>query len=291
MKPLVDCLTANLDYFHIRELMKKTDVPDFRFEAVEEQFAIHFTRICCLLRDYQAPDDLSGNPRPKLTDPFDIRQMLKTIRIENWPNIHPLAYYMTPLKDAFDTVVKEMLEMHKLGPLRCKYIVEMNHEMREKVLALIGHDVTVQWLAGDSVKIDQFKFIYEVHKIIYDCGLRDLYLSEQTNADIIQNVIPCLAVLKQIQRIMTLEDKKVEDKIKQAEKEARLAEYLGTQEPEQPDPEEVAREAAKKAEEEKKKKKKPKVEEVDPEVLEAERRRLQEEEELRIYGVSSNSNP
>lgn len=102
--------------------------------------------------------------------------------------------------------------------------------------------------------------------------------------------MPALTVYKQLQRIQTLEDKKASDKLKAAEKNARLAEYLGNLEPEEPDPEEVAKEAAKKAEEEKrKKKKKPVVEEIDPEVLEAERRAAQEEEEMRIYGVSSNS--
>jgi len=72
-------------------------VPDFRFEACEEQFALKFTKICELFRDYQAMSKLKAEPEPTLSQPFDIRQMLKTMKLEGWQKIHPLRFYLTPL--------------------------------------------------------------------------------------------------------------------------------------------------------------------------------------------------
>lgn len=64
MQPLSNLLESNLNYYNICQLQKKGGLPDFRFEACEEKFAQHMTRICELFRDFG---------KPALTDPFDIR--------------------------------------------------------------------------------------------------------------------------------------------------------------------------------------------------------------------------
>ena len=44
---------------------------------------------------------------------------------------------------------------------------------------MVKMDGIAQWLAGDEVKRDQFKFLYNTMEIIYDCALRDFMLGEE----------------------------------------------------------------------------------------------------------------
>ncbi len=46
MKPLTDLLESNQNLHFCEELMKKKDVPKFRFEALEEKFIGHMTIVC-----------------------------------------------------------------------------------------------------------------------------------------------------------------------------------------------------------------------------------------------------
>jgi hypothetical protein len=99
-------------------IAKKVKVPDFRFEALEEQFVLKMTRICDIFRDYG-----------KLEFPYNIRQMLTVLKIENWKEIHPFSFYLQPLENALGDVVKELLDMLKAGLLRSKYIIPENFEL------------------------------------------------------------------------------------------------------------------------------------------------------------------
>jgi hypothetical protein len=55
--------------------------------------------------------------------------MLTVLKISNWKDIHPFAYYLQPLEDAVADVVKELLDMLKAGHLRSKYIIPENAEL------------------------------------------------------------------------------------------------------------------------------------------------------------------
>ena len=55
--------------------------------------------------------------------------MLTVLKTPNWETIEPLRFYIQPLKDALDKVIKELLEMHRLGHLRIKYKIEENLEL------------------------------------------------------------------------------------------------------------------------------------------------------------------
>jgi hypothetical protein len=118
-KPLTEVWEANLNFHHLNEMIRKgTKVPEFRFEALEEQFVLKITRMLEIFRDYG-----------RLDFPFDIRQMLTVLKTENWKDIHPFAFYLQPLEDAVNDVVKELLDMHKAGHLRSKYILQENAEL------------------------------------------------------------------------------------------------------------------------------------------------------------------
>lgn len=61
--------------------------------------------------------------------PFDIKQLVKTLKIKNWRESIPFRYYLTPLFDALTKVRNELLRMNKVGHLLIKYIVEDNEEL------------------------------------------------------------------------------------------------------------------------------------------------------------------
>ena len=119
MRPLTDLITANLN-FHRLELMikEKKEVPAFRHSALEEEFCKFLTGICDILKEF-------GD----LKEHFDIRQMLKILKIENWKATVPFEHYLTPLNAAVTKVRTTLLNMHKLGHLRLKYIIEQNEEL------------------------------------------------------------------------------------------------------------------------------------------------------------------
>lgn len=93
-------------------------MPEFRVVALEEQFVVRLTGICEIFKDYG-----------KLADHFDIRQMLKVLKIEDWKTIEPFCHYLTPLNKSISSVRETLLKMHKLGPLRMKYKIENNDEL------------------------------------------------------------------------------------------------------------------------------------------------------------------
>lgn len=86
--------------------------------------------------------------------------------------------------------------MYKDGPLHCKYVIEDNQELQEKTIAMVQKDVTAQWLAGDELKQDQFKFLYQTMRIMYLSALKDLLLAEDQR--VIEVVLPNLAAFRAI---------------------------------------------------------------------------------------------
>lgn len=103
--------------------------------------------------------------------------MLEILKTKDWRDIPPFEYYLTPLQLALDKVIAELLRMQKEGPLRSRYYIELNEELQNLVIEMVRLDGICQWLIGDELKQDQFKFIYNVHKTVYDCALKDFYLN------------------------------------------------------------------------------------------------------------------
>jgi hypothetical protein len=81
---------------------------------------------------------------------------------------------------------------------------------------MIQKDLTAQWLAGDELKQDQFKFIYKVMKIIYDSALRDLLLNEDQK--VLEDVLPSLCAYEAILLIKGIIETKELEKKKEQEK-------------------------------------------------------------------------
>lgn len=64
---------------------------------------------------------------------------------------------------------------------------------------LVNCDNTVQWLMGDELKQDQFKFLYDTINIIYESALRGRLLNMDQR--ILESVIPKLTAYKALMRI------------------------------------------------------------------------------------------
>jgi hypothetical protein len=93
---------------------------------------------------------------------------------------------------------------------------------------MVRLDVTCQCLLGDELKQDQLKFIYNVHKTIYDTGLKDAYIDAKKNEHILQNVVPNLTALHSLITIMEIEDSRQSDLDAADAKALRRAELLRT---------------------------------------------------------------
>lgn len=52
MKPVTNLMESNLNLHYLELIMKKKDVPAFRFDALEDKFIEHFTRVCEIFRDF-----------------------------------------------------------------------------------------------------------------------------------------------------------------------------------------------------------------------------------------------
>ncbi len=109
-----------------------------------------------------------------------------------------------------------MLKLHKEGPIHCKYIIEDNTELQDKTILMVKRDIDAQWLAGDELKQDQFKFMYSVMKIIYDSALRDALLNEKK--EVIENVLPALVAYEALLVIKRILDTKEAEAKKEKEK-------------------------------------------------------------------------
>ena len=107
MLPLTNLVQANVDFHYLEEMERKPkdypDVPQFRHAALEEQFCKYFTGVCEIFKDFG-----------KLNDHFDIKQMLKVLKIPNLKSIAPFSFYLNPLDADITIVRKSLLKMHKL---------------------------------------------------------------------------------------------------------------------------------------------------------------------------------
>ena len=133
---------------------------------------------------------------------------MKTFKIKDWKKSIPFRYYLFPLEDALNKVRKELLRMDEVGHLLIKYIVEDNEELQRLMSKLVEMDLRVQWLVGDELKQDQFKFIFDTVNIIYESPLRDKFLASKDKDVIIDWVIPKLCAYKGLMRIREIQMRK-----------------------------------------------------------------------------------
>lgn len=253
VQPLLDVLESNYEFHKLEELMKtNTEIPKFRHNALEDKFCGHLEIICKVLEDHG-----------KLEDIYDIKRMLNLLKLEDWEDNVPMAFYLTPLRDSIKAMRDEMLRMRSLGANRCKYHIEENQPMHELIIKMVKNDVTAQWLMGDTLKNDQLCFLYDVIKQIYLSPLKNKLINK--DPELIQNVIPklaCFRGLLVIRDILVIQ--------KEEEKKAKKG-GLTT-----PAPEEDKKEEEEVEEEE--------LDEEQKATIEFQKQKAKDEEEMKKYG-------
>ena len=214
MKPLSELIEANMNFHNLEIMIAKPNnpipIPDFRRLALEEKFCQKLTGVCEIFRDF-------GND--KLEDHFDIKQMLKISKIDGWQKIVPFFYFITPLHNSITKVRKALLDMQAAGVLFIKYIVEDNESLKKDVIDMVKKDIIAQWLMGDELKQDQFNFLYEVVKIVYDSALRDKLI--KGDKEVVNEVIPQLVAFKSVMVIRNIQLKKAKEVAHEKEKAER----------------------------------------------------------------------
>lgn len=222
-----------------------------------------------------------------LDQPYDIRQMLSVLELEGWHDEPAYKFYFTDLEMAYKRLVAELRRMHKNGTLRCSYYVEKNKAMTEFIIDMVRCDVVVQQLAADALKRDQFKEIYEVHRIVYESALKDTYLDGKKNKAVMEDVIPQLTAFRQMLHIRDNHDRMQADREAEEKRKAeRLALGIDEEEEDEKFEQMVEKELALLVPPTTKKTSKKKVE-IDPEIIEEARRNAAYKRELEIYGVST----
>ena len=169
MQPVVDLTESSANLQNFRNLSQKREYPEFRKKALVEKFIEHMENVCKILRAFPNKDGKT------LDQEYNIRHIMELLDLE-WQSVPPFAFYMNPMQEAYDSLVSELREMHKKGPLRMSYYVERNYEMTKRIYKLVEHYNIVKILMGDKLRRDQFKFIFNVHEMIYTTALKDIYL-------------------------------------------------------------------------------------------------------------------
>ena len=225
MKPLWDLIVSNLNLHYLDKMReKKMDVPDFRIYALEEEFCKFMTGVCQIFKEY-------GN----MVEYFNIKQMMKTLQTPNWKEIVPFEFYLTPLEKQYTKVRTVLLDMHKKGHLLVKYAIEQNTELLNETIEMLKRDKIAQLLLGNPLKQDQFKFLYETTKIIYDSALKNSLINFEQNMAQMDDVISQLVAFKSLLHIRNITIKKAEDAAKELEKKSR-PDYVEEEPVEKKDP-------------------------------------------------------
>jgi hypothetical protein len=96
--------------------------------------------------------------------------------------------------------------MEKDGHLLIKYIIENNKQLQLDTIDMVKQDGTSQWLVGDELKQDQFRFFYDTSKIIYDSALQGKLLSaDQT---VLESILPKLVAFRSVMSIRNIQLRK-----------------------------------------------------------------------------------
>jgi|TARA_B110000503_G_C6922432_1_gene319261 hypothetical protein len=71
---------------------------------------------------------------------------------------------------------------------------------------MVRQDGTAQWLVGDELKQDQFRFFYDTTKIIYDSAVQNKLLgADQT---VLETIIPKLVAFRSVMNIRNIQLRK-----------------------------------------------------------------------------------
>ena len=99
-----------------------------------------------------------------------------TLKIPDWKDIVPFAFYLNPVEKSIKELRELVQSMKDKGPLHIKYVLEENEELQNKCIQMVNNDYIAQWLLGDELKQDQFRFFYDAANVIYESAAKSKLL-------------------------------------------------------------------------------------------------------------------
>lgn len=99
-QPLIKVLESNFEFHKLELLMEKQEIPQFRFDALEDEFCKHMEALLTILTYHG-----------KLRQEFEMKRMLNLLKVESWEESIPMHWYLQPLKEKIISVREELLEM------------------------------------------------------------------------------------------------------------------------------------------------------------------------------------
>ena len=94
---------------------------------------------------------------------------------------------------------QELLEMRTRGKLRIAYVIEFNEKLKTLMSAMLKKDLKAQYLMGDALKQDAFRFFYDSCNIIFESALVTRLLSNDEK--LLNDVIPMLIAFRSVLHI------------------------------------------------------------------------------------------
>jgi len=177
----------------------KVEICQFRQEALQKKFEIAFTGFLEYLY-VRRKDDFDIK--------IDIHKLFENLKLPDVDRITPLKFYVRELKMKIAEMKKDLYNMKINGISRIKIPVSANKEFIDKVKLIYNDHIVVDRLIGDKLRYDQYIFLYDCIKFLYDSSVRDILMNrdELFKEDILPKHVIIMALRAQTKIINNLKE-------------------------------------------------------------------------------------
>jgi len=177
----------------------KVEICQFRQEALQKKFEIAFTGFLEYLY-VRRKDDFDIK--------IDIHKLFENLKLPDVDRITPLKFYVRELKMKIAEMKKDLYNMKINGISRIKIPVSANKEFIDKVKLIYNDHIVVDRLIGDKLRYDQYIFLYDCIKFLYDSSVRDILMNrdELFKEDILPKHVILMALRAQTKIINNLKE-------------------------------------------------------------------------------------
>ena len=163
---------------------------------------------------------------------IDVHKMFRNIEIPHAKELVPLKYYIDQLVKMIGELRVQLYELKMNSMCRIKMPITANTEVVEKIKNIYLLHIIIDNLMGDRLKYDQYIFIYNSLRFIFDSTQRD-YLLHLKDDNFIKNAIPKHVILNAL-IYMTNIVQKLREKAKDNGEEFSYNNYIQINKPLEP---------------------------------------------------------
>jgi len=172
------------------------EVPPFRMKALRDKFCQECQDLFKLLYYCEI---ISDNP--------SIESVLQKFTIDGWRDSVALAFFITPLEEAYEHMRSFMLEFvdgtnDRVRWDKIRQPIEKNTELMDEIKKLVHREQMCNHLLGDELKREQLEFLYKVHKTIYNSPLKERLIDVTKDTEVRESTITKLATFRALQQMV-----------------------------------------------------------------------------------------